>query len=220
MTTTTKPPGFDGEFSHEVGDFQGKIYRQLTDHTCGPAAIRMLLLHYGIDVPEGDIAEQCFTLPSGTLHWGADNALDYFLRPIELHSNFTAPTNYKRIKQSIAENHPVLFIYATENDFEQGEKCLHYSLVIGIDEKHEFISIANPFGRIEKLTFDDWWERFTLMERYMPSLEKFAVDIGILKERTSFIVQKRTWYSVLYKNAVALLNTSNPALQRTASGGR
>jgi hypothetical protein len=152
--------------------------------------MRMALESLGVNVPEATLAKSAMTLPWGTLHWTEASALNQYVKPLGLHADMVsdAPDEYQQIKDSLAQDRPVVFLWATGNDFEGGAPCLHYSVLTGIDEKAGTVSIANPFGYMQTVPIADWWKRFSLAQEDLPTAGKIAVDTGILKPRTAFII--------------------------------
>jgi hypothetical protein len=189
-TDADLPPAAGGTLDHTIPGFEKIVYRQETDHTCGPASMRMVLEKLGRDVPESELAKSALTLPWGTLHWTEASALNAAVRPLGLRADMVAdaPDEYARIRDSIARDRPVVFLWGTDNDFAPGEKCLHYSVLVGIDEKAGTVTIANPFGYLEKVGLADWWRRFSLAPDTLPATGNAAVASGLLKPRTAFFV--------------------------------
>ncbi|MFH1538224.1 MAG: C39 family peptidase [bacterium] len=185
-----KPLPEPGNAVHMLPDFP--VYKQETDHTCGPACVRMTLLHLGMDVPERKIARRCLTFPAGTLHWTLLYAFRYYLRKIGYTVNMVEndPDIYCRIIGELAAGRPVPFIFAVIDEFHPPKKVTHYGVVAGINEPAGAISIANPFGRIEEMDLQEWWERFSLYPEHLPPHFKPIVRLGLLKPRTALILKK------------------------------
>ncbi|MCE1237387.1 MAG: C39 family peptidase [Hyphomicrobiales bacterium] len=185
-------------FAREIGAFP--LFRQETDHTCGPAAVRMVLSYYSLDVSEAEVAERCLTLPTGTLHWGIDAALDEYLAPLRLESELSGMVSERRVIRSLAKDRPVVVLFATSNELSEGEPCLHYGVLIGLDEMRGVVTIANPFGRREELALAPWWERFSLEDRFLPDYGSIAVDLDLLQPRTCFLIHRRTTLSRIMRS--------------------
>lgn len=168
------------------------VYKQQTDHTCGPATVRMILEYLGLRVTEPHLAARCATHPLGTLHWTLRVGFDQFLRKIgyTVKMEGASPDVYEHIKDSLKENLPVMFIYAVEDHFHPGKKVTHYGALIGVDEPARTVTFANPFGYIESMGIEEWWDRFSLSQEYMPADQQFAMRIGALKPRTVFWIRK------------------------------
>jgi hypothetical protein len=168
------------------------VYKQETDHTCGPATVRMILEYLGLRVSEPHLAARCATHPLGTLHWTVRVGFDHFLRKIgyTVKMEGDPPEVYTRIKQSLKQNLPVMFIFAVEDHFHPGKKVTHYGALIGVDEPARTVTFANPFGYIETMDIEEWWGRFSLIPEYMPADQQIAMRIGALKPRTVFRIEK------------------------------
>jgi len=150
----------------------------------------MVLKYLGRDVDEKRIAAVCLTHPKGTLHWTLLAGFRKLMKPmgfsVEMSEN--DPDIYRRIKEELRAGRPVTFIYAVTDDFHPPERVTHYGVAIGLDEVAGEVSIANPFGRIEKMSLAEWWARFSLEKEYLPAVEGFFLRIGVLKPRTAFII--------------------------------
>lgn len=187
----TKPLPPPGGAVHRIPDFF--VYRQLTDHTCGPACVRMALLSLGVDVPEDKIARSCLTLPMGTLQFPLLLGYRHYLRRTEYTVDMAedAPDIYETIVGEAREGRPVVFIFACEDDFHPGRKCTHYGVVIGIDEPAGTIAVANPFGMIRDVPIAEWWDSFSLLPDMLPPYYDMFIKLGLLKPRTAFVLKKK-----------------------------
>lgn len=171
-----------------LGDFE--VYRQETDHTCGPAALRMTLQYMGLDIPEKKIAQKCFTHPFGTLHWTLLAGYKKLARKIccDVEMSENDPDVFQKSVDSIKGGRPVVFIYAVMNDFPPHEKCLHYGILTGIDGEAGSVMIANPFGVHEPMNVEEWWGRFSLSDEYAPDGVSLLMKLGLLKPRTALFL--------------------------------
>lgn len=189
---------FDGPHEMPVPDAIGvecqldgfTVYRQETDHTCGPAAVRMTLQYMGLNIPEKKLAASCMTHPFGTLHWTLLTGYKKFARKIgfDIEMAENDPDVFERIVDSVKSGRPVIFIYAVLNDFHATEKVLHYGIMIGIDGNNNTVTIANPFGTIDTLSIDEWWKRFSIDKEYAPEGMLPLLKLGILKPRTAMFL--------------------------------
>ncbi|MEW6203325.1 MAG: C39 family peptidase, partial [bacterium] len=145
-----------GEAVYELPDFT--IYKQETDHTCGPAAVRMALDFLGLKVSEHEIARRCLTHPVGTLHWTLRAGFNHFLRKIGYTVRMTGNDKniYAHIVKQLELALPTIFIYATIDEFHPPKKVTHYGVIIGINEPSGTIKFANPFGRIDEMPVTEW----------------------------------------------------------------
>ena len=71
------------------------------------------------------------------------------------------------------------------------EWTLHYSLVIGLDIPNDIVTVANPYGYIEKISLEDFLNR-TSFEAYedMPWFFKLAFAVGLFEKNTIFTIDK------------------------------
>lgn len=173
-------------FKKELYDFP--VFRQQTDHTCGPASVRMVLKYFGKDISEKDIAKKCRTFFFGTLHWTFASGYRYYIEQIGKRSEMIEDISYEEIKKSLERENPVIFLFATIDEFHPPKQTLHFAVIIGIDEVEKKVTIANPFGRIEKMDILEWWDRFSLHPRYTAKMYRAFVKLGLLKPRTAFVI--------------------------------
>ena len=93
-----------------------------------------------------------------------------------------------KVFNSLSNGIPVPFEWAAKYE---DEWTLHYSLIIGIDIPNDSITIANPYGYIEKINIKEFINR-TSFESYenMPIYLKLGFAFGIFEKNTIFIVEK------------------------------
>jgi len=178
-------------FSKQLEDFP--VYKQETDHTCGPASARMILEFLGDKEPERRLARHCLTTPIGTLNYPMLWGLNHFLKKLGYKAKLLEddPTVYDQIKESLLEGLPVLYIYSTTNFFHPPKKCLHYSAVIGLDEPRDVVIVANPFGHIEEVPFETWWAKFSHEPDEALKLTRVLIKLRLLKPRTAFRIHAK-----------------------------
>lgn len=94
-----------------------------------------------------------------------------------------------KIYNSLSNGIPVPFEWAAKLD---DVWTLHYSLVIGLDIPNDVITIANPYGYIEKITIKEFINR-TSFESYdnMPLFLKLGFAFNIFEKNTIFIIEKK-----------------------------
>lgn len=167
-----------------------EVYRQETDHTCGPAAVRMTLQYMGLDISEKKIAKKALTHPFGTLHWTLLEGYKKLARKIgfDVEMSENDYDVFEKIVESLQGGRPVVFIYAVMNDFPPYEKCLHYGILTGIDGDASQVMVANPFGVHESMGIDEWWGRFSLGADYAPDGTSILIKLGLLKPRTAMFL--------------------------------
>ena len=94
-----------------------------------------------------------------------------------------------KVYDSLNNEIPVPFEWAAKYE---NEWTLHYSLIIGIDIPNDVVTIANPYGNIEKISIKEFLDR-TSFESYenMPLLFKLGFAFGIFEKNTIFIVERK-----------------------------
>jgi hypothetical protein len=138
------------------------LHKQETPYTCGPAALRMVLEYFGHPLPEKDIAKTMKTNShTGTSQWGMNHAANKYLKEFNLglaaHDKIGKSATNEVIFSSLGKKRPVIFSWLVENYFEPGTLIGHYCVVIGFDKGAREFTIANPFGRFDKIDFDLFW---------------------------------------------------------------
>ena len=76
-------------------------------------------------------------------------------------------------------------------------KCTHhphYCILLKIDEQQTKVTIANPFGYEEELSFKDFRQRISLHPKYLHSSKLYLplVESGFYMPRSCIIVHKNT----------------------------
>lgn len=95
----------------------------------------------------------------------------------------------KKVYESLSRGIPVPFEWAA---LYGKEWTLHYSLVIGIDIPNDTVTVANPYGYIERLSLKEFLDR-TSFEAFkkMPSFFQLGFAFGVFEKNTIFIAHKR-----------------------------
>lgn len=168
-----------------------ELYRQETDHTCGPAAVRMVLRYMGHDIPERELAAGCLTHPFGTLHWTLAWGFSRFARRAghRVVMSQNDPNIYEKIVRELKHGRPVLFMYAFMANRRTATRVTHYGVTVGIDEAAGTVRVAESYGSMDSMPLDEWWARFSLLPEYMPAAHVPLIHLGLLKPRTAFFLQ-------------------------------
>jgi hypothetical protein len=185
----TAPPEL-GDTVIELENFP--VYKQETDHTCGPCAARMALEYLGLKISEKRLARRCLTHPLGTLHWTLRMGFDYYARQLGFRVRMleNEPHIFDRMADNLDQGLPTLFLYAVEDHFHPPKKVTHYGNLIGINGPAGTVAMANPFGIIEHMPVKEWWERFSLKPQYMPPDQALLAGAGLIRPRTVFLLEK------------------------------
>lgn len=184
----TAPPDPGNEII-ELENFP--VYKQETDHTCGPCAARMVLEFLGLEISEPQLARNCLTHPWGTLHWTVARGFDHYAKQLGFRVRMTenAPDVFERMLLNLRRGIPTMFLYAVVDHFHPPNKVMHYGNLTGVNGPDATVTIANPFGIIEKMDLNEWWDRFSLLPEYMSEGQLLLVRAGIVKPRTVFLLQ-------------------------------
>ena len=163
-----------------------KVIKQ--DISCGYAVIEMFSAWKG-----GNITEESLYSQYGSV---VTSSGDKFCE--EMNKQF--PEYKTTIHKYLKNTEFIDIMYKTLSSgkpvpFEWAAKCgeewtLHYSLIIGADIPGDEITVANPYGYIEKLTLRELFDRtsFKAFEN-MPLAFKMAFAIGMFEKNTLFSVE-------------------------------
>ena len=130
---------------------------------CGPASLKMVLVHYGIECTEEDLAKLCGTDSDlGTSDQDIKKAAESFGFTVEIKNNST----FEDIQAWLGKKVPVIVNWFTRGRTDYSEEEVpdgHLSVVVGLDNEH--IYLQDPeIGKLRKITRDDFmkvWFDFT-----------------------------------------------------------
>lgn len=94
-----------------------------------------------------------------------------------------------KVYKSLSQGIPVPFEWAA---LYENEWTLHYSIVIGMDIPNDTVTIANPYGYLEKISLEDFLNR-TSFEAFenMPFFYQSGFAFGVFEKNTIFIVSNK-----------------------------
>ncbi len=177
----------DEQYGAAVGVENIQVITQ--EVSCGYAVIQMFSAWDGGSVTEQSLFEQYGKVVTST---GKSFCNEFNKRFPEYHTKI-----YKYLKnselidkvyQSLASGIPVPFEWAAKY---KDEWTLHYSLIIGMDVANDTVTVANPYGYIERLSLKDFLERTSFKAfQNMPFFYKSAFAFGVFEKNTIFIVTK------------------------------
>lgn len=140
-----------------------KNVKQQKDHTCGVAALRSILLYYGIKKTESEIAKLAGTTEDGT----DTEALVRVARLYKLKTKVKHNMDLHELKEWLDKKRAVVVCMQARGDEKEQKKLElgHYMIAIGYDEKH--IYFEDPYqvkgyrGRIPTKEFMKRWKDAT-----------------------------------------------------------
>lgn len=113
-------------------------FRQSDSSRCGPAAVKMILLHYGIDATEDDICKLCgHTYELGCDDAGMKNALEHYSLAVEIYNEQTL----EDVEYWIKHHTPVIVDWFTPGvdpgpgDMPNG----HSGIIVDIDRENVYL---------------------------------------------------------------------------------
>ena len=174
----------------EDAEYQEKVevtgIQLVTQHvSCGYASIEMISTYYGNRVSEDELDSRNGAISTAST--------DGFLKEINksISSKTFVKETYlkhdellKSIHDSLKKNNPVAIEWAAKYE---DEWTLHFSVISGLDLKHDVVTIYNPYGYIENVNTEEFINRtsFKAYER-MPLFLKFGFAFGAFDKNTIF----------------------------------
>ena len=179
---------YDQKYSDPVYIEGIKTIKQ--DVSCGYAVLEMLSSWAGGNITEESLLESYGRVVTSTGQSFCDEmnkSIPEFSTRMKkwLKNSEFIDTIYEILSNGI----PVPIEWAAESD---GLWTLHYSIVIGADIPGDSIIIANPYGYIEDISFEEFLER-TTFEAYtdMPLFLKLGFAFGVFEKNTLFEMNKK-----------------------------
>lgn len=160
------------------------------DVSCGYAVIEMFSLWNGGNITEESLYKQYGKVVTST---GKSFCNEFNKQFPEYETHMFKYQKYSelitKIYESLSRGIPVPFEWAS---FYGKEWTLHYSLVIGMDIPNDTVTVANPYGYTEKLSFKDFLDR-TSFEAFegMPLFFQLGFAFGVFEKNTIFISYKK-----------------------------
>lgn len=157
--------------------------------TCGYAVIEMFSTWTGGNVTEASIDKQNNKIVTATAK-GFCKEMNKQIPEYKttMHTYLKSSELLQKVYISLTDGIPVPFQWAAK----YGEEwTLHYSLIIGMDALNDIITIANPYGYIEKISFEEFLDR-TSYRAYenLPIFMKLGFAFGFFDKNTIFIAEK------------------------------
>jgi predicted double-glycine peptidase len=147
-------------------------YKQDTEHTCGPASLRMVTDFLGIVKTEDELARLAGTSEErGT----SPEDLKRVAESLGLHVYVKSPSSVLELKNLIDSGLPVIVSY-----YDKVEEELHYSVIIGYQE--DFLIFNDPwYGEEYRMKIVDflpvWYDRDDL-DKWIMVLSKVELELG------------------------------------------
>ena len=160
------------------------------DVSCGYAVIEMFAEWSGHDLTEESLYSEYGKVVTSTGSRFAQEMNKQFPEYVtEIHKYLTNTELIDLVYDQLSEGIPVPFEWAAK----YGEEwTLHYSLIIGLDIPNDMVTVANPYGYIERISIDEFLKR-TSFDAYekMPLFLKLGFAFGIFEKNTIFTVRNR-----------------------------
>ncbi len=130
------------------------FHKQEFGYSCVPACLRMVLLSFGVDLPESKLRESCDSTIMGT---DALKAVDA-VRRLGFINSRKHTLSPEELKEAVTAGHyPIVFVWTFPLD---GRDDLHAVVVTGITE--EEVTVLDPLQgerSIPNAVFNLAWER-------------------------------------------------------------
>lgn len=157
--------------------------------SCGYAVIEMFSLWNGGDITEESLYEKYGKVVTSTGKSFCDEFNKQFPEyKTQIYKYLKNSELIMKVYESLSRGIPVPFEWAA---LYGSEWTLHYSIVIGMDIPNDIVTVANPYGYIEKLSLKDFLNRtsFETFEK-MPFFYQLGFAFGIFEKNTIFIANK------------------------------
>lgn len=143
----------------EVRPFQETLHADM----CGPASLKIVMNHYGIEKTEKELAELCKLVPG----MGADDkSIAQAAQSLGFKVEIKNESSFEDIEEWLKKGVPVIVDWFTRGrqDYDDSEVADgHYSVVCGLDD--EYIYLQDPeIGKERRIERDDFmkvWFDFT-----------------------------------------------------------
>lgn len=183
-------PLFDNEKYRTAVSIDG-IDAITQDVSCGYAVLEMFSDWCGHDVTEESLYEDYGKVVTSTGRAFCDEMNKQFPEyRTTMHTYLTDTELIDRVYDSLAQGIPVPIEWAAKYG---DEWTLHYSLVTGMDIPNDTVTVANPYGYVEKLTVEEFLARtrFDAFEN-MPLYLRLGFAFGMFEKNTVFLPQPAT----------------------------
>lgn len=161
------------------------------DISCGFAVIEMVSTWNGGSITEESLYEELGKVTTSTGKSFRDEMARRFPEyTVTMHSYLKNTELLDTIYKSLEAGMPVPIEWAAKDG---DEWTLHFSLVIGMDIPNDQITVANPYGYIEKITIAEFLDR-TSFDAYkdMPIPLQFGFLFGYFEKNTVFLLTPAT----------------------------
>lgn len=182
-------------YSKELEDIA--VMKQKTAYTCGVASIAILDNYLGGKTTEVTLSQRLKLLDrrQGMLPTTYLSYANKALKPLGYSISLENPTSQTEIINSISsslENHlPVTIFYATEDDWDKSHQNTHYAVIYGINMEKGQISLSNPYGYKEQITFNELFRSLEFTNYQEPPFTfRLGRKMGALHTNNLFILKK------------------------------
>lgn len=148
------------------------IVRQTRGNTCGYATAAMILSFL-----EGQNIDEDYLLlnePFGEIGITFTRLMEVYKKYLKIYkAEIVYGDNEKMgeiIRNSIQKNIPMHIMYLTENLMGNGKPILHYSALIGFDDKTEEYYIADPYGSTRSISKEDFFNAISFRNECLPEI--------------------------------------------------
>ena len=157
------------------------------DVSCGYAVLEMFSRWNGGDLTEEDLYAEYGKVVTSTGKAFCEEMNKRFLEYTTTMRSYLANTELiDTVYACLAEGKPVPVEWAA---LYGDDWTLHYSLIVGMDNPNDTVTVANPYGYMEEVSVAEFLER-TSFEAYehMPLFLKLGFAFGFFEKNTVFTV--------------------------------
>jgi predicted double-glycine peptidase len=131
--------------------------RQATDYTCGASALQAVLMYWGIEVREDELAKACRT----TANDGTNrHSLIRVAKEYGLQVTAAAPMSDATLRRHLDQGHPVILSLQAwsgvdKPDYAKRWEDGHYVVAIGYDQERLYVEDPSILGSKGWMTFKE-----------------------------------------------------------------
>ncbi len=173
------------------------VLSQETGYTCYAVSMAIVKTYLGAETTEQDLRSE-LALSERTGGMLPNAYLDYAgkaFQPLNCSVALVNPTSETEILNAISASLelslPAVIFYSAKDDWNEPHYNTHYAVVYGIDMKNEVVSISNPYGYLEQLSFAELFDGLDFVSyKAEPLLFRLGRRFGVIKKNSIILFEK------------------------------
>jgi len=183
------------DYSIELDDI--RVFSQETNHTCYAVSMVILNNYLGVETTEQELIEKLKLqdrgkgmLPSEYLFY-ANKIFNTANHSVSLLNPKSEAEILNIITASLIDGLPIVFFYATADDWNKPHYNTHYSVIYGIDMEEKIVKLSNPYGFFEELSFEELFNGLTFQTyKSEPFTHLLGRKVGYIKNNNLFVLEE------------------------------